>query len=144
VLEKEIAYNILKVLSVTITPEEEEQFKKYHSKNLQAVMYLGQGLDALDAGKWKDARLFFKIAAEEDPDFKLARYYLERCPAATVASLSTLSAMTVDQLATNVEEAVDVALASQAAMSSNDTIGAPVDAPAPAPAPTSGSISLSW
>ena len=150
VLEKEIAYNILKVLSVTITPEEEEQFKKYHSKNLQAVIYFGQGLDALDAGKWKDARLFFKIATEEDPDFKLARYYLERCPAATVASLSTLGAMTVDQLATNVEEAVDEALASQEAVIADQATGPgrtgkpSAPAPAPAPAPTSGSISFSW
>jgi tetratricopeptide (TPR) repeat protein len=34
VLEKEIVYNILKVLSVNLTPEEKEQVNKYHSKNL--------------------------------------------------------------------------------------------------------------
>ncbi len=152
VLEKEIAYNILKVLSVTITPEEEEQFKKYHSKNLQAVIYFGQGLDALDAGKWKDARLFFKIATEEDPDFKLARYYLERCPAATVATISSLGAMTVGQLATNVEEAVDEATVEQMAVSDDNDIGAPSEAGAvppsggagPPPSGTTGSVSLSW
>ena len=142
VLEKEIVYSILKVLSVTITPEEEEQFKKYHSKNLQAVMYLGQGLDALDAGKWKDARSFFKMATEEDPDFKLARYYLERCPAAAVATISSLAAMTVDQMATNVEAAVDVATAEQTAVSNEGDIGAPV--PSGGASGTTGSVSLSW
>ena len=107
VFEKEIVYNILEVLPVTPTPEEKEQFKKYHTKNLQAVIYFGQGLDALDAGHWKDARNFFRKAYEEDRGFELAGYYLNHCPAPTVPSLTTLAAMKVDQLAKTVEEAVD-------------------------------------
>jgi thioredoxin-like negative regulator of GroEL len=148
VLEKEIVYNILKVLPVTFTPEEEKQFNKYHTKNLQAVIYFGQGLDALDAGQWKDARIFFKNATDEDPDFKLARYYLEHCPAATVASLSALGAMTVGQLGSNVEAAVNEASAAQAAVATDEGVG-PGDegapsAPAPSPSPTTGGVSISW
>ena len=132
VLEKEIVFNILKVLPVTFTPEEEREFNKYHTKNLQAVLYFGQGLDALDAGQWKDARIFFKQATEEDPDFNLARYYLERCPASTVASLSALGAMTVGQLASNVDDAMDEASASQGEISTDNDIGALGSGEAPA------------
>lgn len=114
VLEKEIVYNILKVLSVTLTPEEKEQVEKYHTKNLQAVIYFGQGLDALDAGRWQDAQALFIKSNHEDPEFKLARYYSNHCPAPTVASISTLSAMTVEQLADNVDTIVNEASEAQA------------------------------
>ena len=151
-LEKEIVYNILKVLPVTFTPAEEQEFKKYHTKNLQAVLYFGQGLDALDTGQWKDARTFFKKATDEDPDFKLARHYWENCPAATAVSLSALSAMTVGEMALSVEVTVDKAAASQAAISTDNDIGilqgrggAPAPpSPEPEPEPTTGSISISW
>ena len=91
---------------------------------MQAALYLGQGLDALDAGKWQDAKMFFYKALEEDPEFDLARYYYERCPAATVVTIGSLSAMTVDQLAQNVEEAVDEVAGEQISQSFDDDIGA--------------------
>ncbi len=150
VLEKEIVYNVLKILGVSLTPEEEKRISKYHTKNLQAAIYLGQGLDALDAGKWRDAKIFFNKAIDVDPEFELARYYYEHCPAATVATISSLGAMTVDQLANNIEEAVDEAAADQIAIIAGRAIGpgraggAPAPAPSPAPAPTTGGISFSW
>ena len=144
ILEKEIVYNILKVLPVTFTPEEEEQFKKYHTKNLQAVLYFGQGLDALDAGQWKDAKILFKKATEEDPEFELAKYYSDHCPAATVATITSLSAMTVGQLANSVEAAVGEASAAQAGLASDQGVGPGDAAPPSEPSPTSGSVSISW
>jgi len=150
VLEKEIVYNVLKVLPVTFTPEEEAQIKAYHTKNLQAVLYFGQGLDALDAGHWKDARVFFKNATDEDPDFKLAQYYLERCPAATVASLTALGGMTVGQMADSVEAAVDEASGDQAAVASGqgggpgEGVAPSTPSPAPTPGTTTGNVSISW
>ena len=107
ILEKEIVYNILKVLPVTFTPEEEIKLQAYHTKNLQAVIYFGQGLDALDAGKWKDAGNFFMMATKEDPDFKLSIYYLQRCPDSTASGISSLAEMKVGQLAKTIEMAVD-------------------------------------
>ena len=135
VLEKEIVYNLLKVLPVTFTPEEEEQFKKYHTKNLQAVIYFGQGLDALDAGRWQDAKILFKKATEEDPAFKLAEYYSDHCPAATVASIGTLAAMTVNQLAHNIEESVEEASEPEAASPEHD---------GPEPTDNKGDVLISW
>ena len=149
-LEKEIVYNALKILGVSLTAEEEKRVNEYHTKNLQAAIYLGQGLDALDAGKWKEAKIFFKQALDEDPEFKLAKYYYEHCPAATVATISALGAMTVDQLAQNIEEALDEVAADQIAVSNNNDIGAgssgraAVPDAAPPPSGTTGDVSLSW
>jgi tetratricopeptide (TPR) repeat protein len=141
VLEKNIVSNILEVLPVTVTAEEKERFKKHHTKNLQAVIYFGQGLDALDAGHWKDAKVYFKKSYEEDREFGLAEYYLKHCPDATFASINSLRAMTVDQLADTVENAVTEASALQESQIENDTIG-PGDTEGPLP--TEGSISISW
>ena len=154
-LEKEIVYNTLKILGVSLTPEEKNRISKYHTKNLQAALYLGQGLDALDASKWRDAKIFFKEALEEDPAFELARHYYERCPAATVATISSLSTMTANDLAQNIDSSVQQAAADHTAMSVNNDIGAAASglssgtpgssngANSPA-GPTTGSVGFSW
>ena len=138
ILQKEIVYNILQVLPVTFTPEEEKHFSRYHTKNLQAVLYLGHGLDVLDAGQWKEAKMLFMKAIEEDPEFELARYYGEHCPAATAAAISSLGAMTVGELVNNVAAVVDEASAGQAA-SASEQGGGPGEE-----ASTTGSVSISW
>ncbi|MCP4629995.1 MAG: tetratricopeptide repeat protein [bacterium] len=144
-LEKEIVYNTLKILGVSLTPEEKDRISKYHTKNLQAALYLGQGLDALDAGKWGDAKIHFSKALEEDPEFDLARYYRERCPAATVATISSLGVMTVDQLAHNIEGAVDETIDEQNSESFDNDIGAPAtSARGGSGSGNTGSVSLSW
>ena len=158
VLEKEIVFNIVKILGVTLTPTERAQVNEYHTKNLQAVLYLGEGLDALDAGEWKDAKIAFKKALDEDPEFKLAKYYYEHCPASSVATISSLGSMTVGQLASAVESAVNQAAGGQAAESADNDIGglgglqgvgsgSPAStsgAPAPGPAPSTGGVGFSW
>ena len=144
VLEKEIVYNVLKVLPVTFTSDEKDQIKAYHTQNLQAVLYFGQGLDALDESHWKDAKVFFKKAVDEDPNFKLARYYLEGCPAATVASLSALGGMSVGQVADSVSAAMDEAAGNQADISSSPGAG-PGSGNAPStPGSGTGDVSVSW
>ncbi len=152
-LEKEIVFNILKILRVSLTPQEKSKVDQYHTQNLQAVLFLGEGLDALDAGEWKDARIAFKKALDEDPEFKLAKYYYEHCPASTVATISSLGSMTVGQLASEVESAVNQAAGDQAALAGNNDIGglgglqgvgSGTPASSGAPAPSTGSIGLSW
>ncbi len=153
-LEKEIVYNALKILGVSLTQEEKDRVSKYHTKNLQAALYLGQGLDALDVGEWKEARGFFKQALDIDPRFDLARYYYEHCPAVTVATISSLGAMTVDDLAKDIESSVQQAAADQAAMSADNGIGAASasfsgnsgsqTSTSPPAGPTTGSVGFSW
>lgn len=144
VLQKEIVYNILNVLSVALTSEEKEKFQGYHTENLQAVIYFGQGLEALDAGLWRDSKVFFKKAVEEDPGFGLARYYLDRCPEATVASITSLSAMTVDQLASNVASSVGMASAAQSGTTSGQMTGPEESVGENEPPPDTGDITISW
>ena len=108
-----------------------------HSKNLQAVIYFGQGLDALDAGRWQDAQALFIKSNQEDPEFLLARRYSDNCPDPTVVSISTLTAMTVDQLAGNVETAVNEASDAEA------DVNADVD-PRQEEEPSTGGISIEW
>ncbi len=152
-LEKEIVFNVVKILGVSLSPEEEQRMNQYHTKNLQAVLYLGQGLDALDEGKWRDARGFFRMALDEDPGFKLARYYFEHCPAATTASISTIGSMTVGQLAQSIEASVDEAAADQVAIAADNDIGAlgglasGIGSGTPSSSGTSGatgSVSFGW
>jgi tetratricopeptide (TPR) repeat protein len=151
VLEKEIVFNVVKILGVPLTPQEKSKIDEYHTKNLQAVLYLGEGLDALDAGKWKEAKIAFKKALDEDPAFKLARYYYEHCPAATVATVSSLGAMTVGQLASEVESAVNQTAGDQIAEAIDNDIGGlglesgtGGETPSAPSGPSTGSVSFSW
>jgi tetratricopeptide (TPR) repeat protein len=148
-LQKEIVYNVLQVLEVTFTPEEEKRFSKYHTKSMKAVTYFGKGLDALDAGQWKDAGEFFNMAVKEDPDFELARHFQVASPAATAPPISSLSVMTVSKLAVDVETTVAEASFAQAASSDQgeNTPGGLTSSPSEPPSaaePSTGSVTISW
>jgi tetratricopeptide (TPR) repeat protein len=113
-LEKEIVFQILKVLRVSLTPEEKRLVESYHTKNLEAVIYYGQALEALDAGNWKEAKSFFRKALIEDPEFMLARIGSESCPAPAAPSIAALGSLSSSELSAVLGEAVDVAMAEQA------------------------------
>jgi tetratricopeptide (TPR) repeat protein len=93
-LEKEIVSNVLKVLRVSPTPEEQKLLGVYQTTNLQAVTYFGQGLDALDEGNWKEARKLFQKAVDEDPGFALARWWRDSSPDAGTPGMGSLGGMT--------------------------------------------------
>jgi hypothetical protein len=110
-LEKEIVYNVLKVLDVKFTTAEKEKFSQYHTKNLQAVVYFGKGLEALDVGEWGEAKSYFRQAVEEDPEFKLAILYRDGCPNATAPGIGALGEMSDTDLADMIETDVPASLA---------------------------------
>ncbi|HVO83143.1 MAG TPA: tetratricopeptide repeat protein [Syntrophobacteria bacterium] len=93
-LEKDIVFNVLKVLRVSPTAEEQKLLGVYQTTNLQAVTYFGQGLDALDQGNWKEARNLFHKAVAEDPRFALARWWRDSCPDAGTPGMGSLGGMT--------------------------------------------------
>ena len=144
VLEKEVVYNLLKVLKVPFTAEEEAKFSKYHTQNLKAVIYFGQGLEALDSGQWKEARDFFRLATQQDPAFELARRYLDACPGSTAPSLTALSAMSATALASSAEVSLADATDAQAEAAVAPTGGSPGDEAAASAAPATGSVSFGW
>jgi len=143
ILQKELVYKLLKVLNVKLTQEEEIKFSKYHTKNLNAVIYFGQGLEALDKNEWKEAKEYFNLAVEEDPSFNLAMRYRDGCPAADTATVSAIAAMSGTGLADMLDDAVADAEDAQGVVS----------APAPAKGnpiidngndSSTGSITISW
>jgi tetratricopeptide (TPR) repeat protein len=141
-LEKEIVYNIVNLLKVPLTVEEKSKINAYHTKDLVAVTFFGQGLEAMDIGKWDEARQFFTKAVAEDPGFELAKRYRDSCPSSTTASLAALSEMTNAQLTGMV-----VTNMSEASTASVTATGAgPPDggAPAAAPGPSTGGVAVSW
>ena len=124
------------------TSLEEKKFSQYHTKSLKAVTYFGQGLGALDAGEWKEAKRFFEHAVREDPSFKLAILYRDASPAASAPSISALGAMADAEIADNTDAFVSGAMALQSAI--NDSPNDPGDVfGAEAPA-TTGTVTISW
>lgn len=143
IIEKEIVYNILQVLHVKFTPEEERKFSPYHTKNLKAIVYFGEGLEALDVGKWKEAKDYFRKAVEEDPAFKLAIIYREGCPSATAPSLGILSGMDDTSLADMVDTDITDAVDAQAEVAGVAGDGPSVDQGV-GEVEGVGSVSVSW
>ena len=140
-LQKEIVYNILKVMNVQLTEDEQEKIRQYHTRDMDAVLYFGQGLDALDAGEWKTAKNYFEQAVIEDPSFQLARLYKQETPNSYAPSIQALAAMSVQSLAQMVDNsmaaAVDAAAAATASQSGNAEPGQPSGE-------QTGGVSVSW
>jgi tetratricopeptide (TPR) repeat protein len=113
-LEKEIVFNVLKVLRVSPTPEEQKLLGVYQTKNLQAVTYFGQGLDALDEGNWKEARNLFEKAVAKDPGFALARWWRDSSPDAGTPGMGSLGGLTGAALGDVADAAVAEASTAQA------------------------------
>jgi tetratricopeptide (TPR) repeat protein len=138
-LEKEIVYNVLKVLRVSPTPEEQKLLGVYQTRNLQAVTYFGQGLDALDEGNWKGARNLFQKAVAEDPGFALARYWRDSSPDAGTPGIGALGGMSGPDLGAVADAAVAEATAAQGAEGQAQGGGNGSEA-----GQGSGSVGVSW
>jgi tetratricopeptide (TPR) repeat protein len=123
-LQKEIVYNVLKVLGVSLTPEERKLVGKYQTRNFKAVTYFGQGLDALDAGKWKEAKNSFQKAVSEDPGFALAVQWRDACPDAGAPGIGAVGGMSGPDLAAVADAAVGQAVADhEAAAAASSGVG---------------------
>lgn len=113
VLQKEIVNKVLQVLNARPKPSEKRRIDRHHTKNLQAATYYGQGLDARDRGLWKEARIFFRKALKEDPDFFLAFWQSETSPDESAPSLDQLRRMSPSEIADSAENAIQAARSRQ-------------------------------
>jgi tetratricopeptide (TPR) repeat protein len=93
-----IVRDTAKILKINLTDEERKAIGIPHTKVYNALIYYGSALDALDSGKWKEAKDFFNMALKEDPLFILAQKGAESCPAPGSPSVSALSSMSAAQL----------------------------------------------
>jgi tetratricopeptide (TPR) repeat protein len=102
------------IMGVVLTDEEKKAIGVPHTKVYKAMEYFGKALDALDAGKWKEANELFNMAHKEDPGFDLAKEGAYTCPGPDSPSLNSLSGMSGNRLSAKIEAAVSVAGGSKA------------------------------
>jgi len=110
-----IARDTAKILGITLSGEESRSIGVPHTKVYNAMIYYGSALDALDSGKWKEAKDFFNMALKEDPLFILAQKGADSCPGAGSPGVGAVSGMSGAQLSAVSEAGLSVSEASQAA-----------------------------
>jgi tetratricopeptide (TPR) repeat protein len=103
------------IAGIVLSPAEAAAIGIPHTRSLKAFTYYGQGLDALDAGRYAAARNLFFLAVEEDPEFDLARRALEGTPGDDAPSPAALAATPLAQVIAQFETAVSQAEAAQSA-----------------------------
>ncbi len=72
-IEKEILFEIIRLMSIKLTPEQKTDLEKPLSTSVAALLFLFKGIDAGDAGNYKMAADFYQTALEEDPTLDMAR-----------------------------------------------------------------------
>lgn len=96
-LEKRVALGIYDRLGIQLTAAERQRVTRQATSNVQALLALGFGLEAEDAGNYSEASSQFARAVQLDPNFALARQRLDQARAMEIASATPPS--TLGQLA---------------------------------------------
>jgi TolB-like protein len=76
-IEKELLFDIIKLLKIEISPEEKEVLKKPISTNIKALIAIFKGIEASDSGNYKKADEFYEKALREDPNIHIANEALK-------------------------------------------------------------------
>jgi hypothetical protein len=97
-------------MKIELTDEERKAIGAPHTKVYKALVYFGNALDALDAGKWKEANDYFGMALKEDPAFDLARNAAGMCPGADSPDISAVLNMSSSKLSSRIEASVNSAV----------------------------------
>lgn len=72
-MEKEILFDIIKLLKIEVTPQQEARLKKPCSTSNAALMALFQGIDASDRGNYREAAEQYKKALKRDRGICISR-----------------------------------------------------------------------
>ncbi|MCJ7704753.1 MAG: hypothetical protein MUO28_04350 [Desulfobacterales bacterium] len=76
-IEKDLLFEIIKLLKIEVTPQEQEELRKPCSVNLRALMNLFKGIQASDLQDYEKAAQFYEKALEEDTMICSAREALQ-------------------------------------------------------------------
>ncbi|MBU0545346.1 MAG: tetratricopeptide repeat protein [Proteobacteria bacterium] len=109
-----IVRDTAKILGITLSDVESKAIGVPHTKVYNALVYYGSALDALDSGKWKEAKDYFDKALQEDPLFALAQNGADSCPGPGSPGVSALSGMSAAQFSATSEAGLSVSESSQA------------------------------
>lgn len=75
-LQKKVVYDTLRAIGVSVDSlptEVQASLARFHTRNFEAFRAFSSGLNALDEGRFAEAKSFFEKATALDPDFALAR-----------------------------------------------------------------------
>lgn len=108
-----IAADVAKINGITLTPAQRDAIGAIHTKSMDAVLYYGQALDALDQEDWKTALDYFNKAVKADPGFELAILGREACPDDSSEGMSSPAKMSPQQMKANIESNVNDAAEDQ-------------------------------
>ena len=90
--EKRLALGVYDRMGIQLTAAERERVSRHQTRNVQALLELGLGLEAEDGGRFDEASQHYNRAAGLDPNFTLARQRATEATAqARASAFSTLS-----------------------------------------------------
>lgn len=72
-LEKELLFEIIKLLKIEVTPEEERAMRRLCTASIKAFGELIRGIEASDRGDYEQAAGHYEKALQEDPQICVAR-----------------------------------------------------------------------
>lgn len=76
-MEKDLLFQIVRVLKIELTPEQERELRKPFSTNLNALMALSRGIESSDRGDYRKAADYYEKALSLDPNIMVAREALQ-------------------------------------------------------------------
>jgi len=108
-LPRLIIENFASIRGIELTPEEQKAIGIPHTKNYEAFNYYGEGLNALDEGKWQEAKDLFEKALKLDPQFGLASEGFDSTPSSSSPTTAAIANMSVPEISELVEESINKA-----------------------------------
>ena len=97
ILEKDLLFEIIKLLQIELKPEERERLRRPCSTNMSALMALFNGIEESDKGEYEKAAGFYELGLKEDPNICIAHDALKELKAlgliASKRSRSTLQSI---------------------------------------------------
>jgi tetratricopeptide (TPR) repeat protein len=77
-IQKRIAFMVYDELQIELTAAERERLGVHRTRNVEALLAFGLGLEASDLGRFAEAAAHFQRASAIDPDFTMAAAHAER------------------------------------------------------------------
>ncbi len=72
-IEKDLLFDIIKLLNIEVKPEEEKELRKACSTDIYALISLFKGIDESDHGKYEKSAELYKQALKMDPNICIAK-----------------------------------------------------------------------
>ena len=100
-----IIREVAEILRIDLT-KQPEKICIVHTENYDAFIYFGKGLHEMDLGNWQEARDFFTKALKKDPQFQLAKFWLDACPLPMSPGIKDIKEMNGSELASYIETVI--------------------------------------